>query len=225
MVAQREESLGGPLLKRGCGKEGRALGLSFSLGALAKIEPLKAALSLLPPSFLTRTKSRTMSEALTMIPYTSLCRVLITPMPAVEVDERFRHIYRPYYPRIQWENDFCVVTCASHDIALMFMETFRRNPGQEMQWYLEGDEEIDPATLPPGLARAEEEGADSEDTIALAEEGDDEEYAYDDEEYEDHPDLCQVCMRDYVDPWGNCQHCVMSLDMYGRRRRPNYMWF
>lgn len=170
-----------------------------------------------------------MSEALTMIPYTSLCRVLITPISEREVDERFRHIHRPAYPRIQWENDFCVVTCASHDIAIMFMYSFRRNPGQEMQWYLEDGEEIDPATLPPGVARAvaraEEEGVDSEDTIALAEEGDDEEYAYNGEEELDYLDLCDICNTDYLNPWGNCQHCAMSLDMYGRRRRPNYRWF
>ncbi len=129
-----------------------------------------------------------------MIPYTSLCRVLITPMPELEVDERFRHVHRPSYPRILWENDFCVVTCASHETALMFMHTFRRNPGQEMLWYLEDGEEIDPATLPPGLARAATE---------------DELESFPDEDYEeeDHPDLCSFCRRDYVNPWGRCESC------------------
>jgi hypothetical protein len=133
-----------------------------------------------------------MSEATPkMVPYTSLSRVLITPISEQEVDERFRHAHQPYYPRILCENNFCVVMCASHEIALTFMDTFRYNPGQIVDWYLEEGEEIDPSTLPPWLTSAEAE---------------DELESFSDEE-EDHPDLCQFCMRDYVDSWGRCESC------------------
>jgi hypothetical protein len=166
-----------------------------------------------------------------MVPYTSLCRVSITPISELEVDERFRHIHRPYYPSILWENEFCVVTCASHDIALMFMENFRRNPRQELDWYLDTGEEIDPATFPlghPGYTY-EGEGEDhGEDTLSAVPEDyydDEDKYHLYENEFE-HPDLCHVCRTDYVDPWGNCQHCrAMNTDMYGNSRRPNYRWF
>ena len=168
-----------------------------------------------------------MSQPLTLVPYTSLCRVSITPISDLEVDERFRHLHRPSYPRILWENNLCVVTCASHDIALTFMDTFRRSPGQELDWYLDEGEGIDPATLPhPYTLTYEEEGQGGEE---WGDEGWGEEGWGGDEptgdDCEDHHDLCPHCNTDYIDPWGRCEFCREMHRGVWPARRVNYRWF
>lgn len=155
-----------------------------------------------------------MSQSFRMISYTSLSRVLITPISEQEVDERFRHVHQPYFPRILWENDFCVVMCASHDIAVTFMEHFRSNPGQEISWYLEDDEVVDPMTFPPPRPPPPANDAWLESFA-------------NDEDYKDEEDYygCPVCRVGYMDSSGYCGNCederLMRRGRYYRSRGHN----
>ncbi len=179
-----------------------------------------------PPSHPLRSSQIKMTDTQpTLIDFKSIRTVNIIGITEEKLEEIFQCAYQGQYTKILYETGKAIVTCCDHWTAVYFYLNHKSvYPDHihdlDVAFHVEEGQLIDPATIPNYISDplGPDEIDVSEDYITP--EDYDEPDEDDDRAMYEHPDLCQVCHRDYIDYRGRCEYCRdMNIGRYGSSRR------
>jgi hypothetical protein len=161
----------------------------------------------------------------TLIDFKSIRTVNIIGITEEKLEEIFQCAYQGQYTKILYEDGKAIVTCCDHWTAVYFYLDHKsvypdHKHDLDVAFHVEEGQLIDPATIPIYISDpvGPDEVVEPKD---YAEPKDyDEPDEDDDRTMYEHPDLCQVCHRDYIDYRGRCEYCRdMHIGHYGSSRR------
>lgn len=111
------------------------------------------------------------------------------------IDKHFHYRLPIDVPHIIFDNGTAIVFCRDENTTMTIYYSIysyyeRKEYGIEIEAYLENGQQYERSQL--YIIKPDENINES---------------CEDDDEEEDHPDLCQICRRDYVDWRGRCEYC------------------
>ncbi len=161
----------------------------------------------------------------TLIDFKSIRTVNIIGITEEKLEEIFQHAYRGQYTKILYEDGKAIVTCCDHWTAVYFYLNHKSvypdaKYDLNVAFHVEEGQLIDPATIPIYISDPlDPDEIDESEVYSTPEDYNEPDEDDDRNEYE-HPDLCQVCHRDYIDYRGRCEYCMdMNNGRYGSSHR------